>query len=111
MRKVVLGAFVIFGVTERVVADDLSDGFRNDFDGTLAPAFRIPSVVSPNLDVPAPAGPVPVLGPKLDRVTIVRLTPRHLRLARPRPGQQLVTSRPTTIWLSAVKAIAPMLSS
>jgi IS5 family transposase len=63
MRKVVLTSFVIFGTTGQVVADDLSDRFRNDFDGTLARALRIPSVASPN--------PVPFAAPK------PRPRPRH----------------------------------
>ena len=71
MRKVVLTAFVIFGIAERVVAGDLSDRFKNDFDGTLAPALGIPSVVSPNLDVPAAADPVPFVAAK------PRPRPRH----------------------------------
>ena len=71
MRKVVLTAFVIFGIAERVVAGDLSNRFKNDFDGTLAPALGIPSVVSPNLDVPAAADPVPFVAAK------PRPRPRH----------------------------------
>ena len=67
MRKVVLTAFVIFGIAERVVAGDLSDRFKNDFDGTRAPALGIPSVVGPNLDVPAAAvAPKPRPRPRHD---------------------------------------------
>jgi len=62
---------VLFGAAGQALADDLSDRFKNDFDGTLAPVLRIPPAATPDLHVRPLAVPVSVIAPK------PRLRPPH----------------------------------